>query len=439
LTNLVCTGDDNSSVDPATGIATLDVDAGETIVCTYTNTQDATVRITKNAVPDSGQDFAYTTSGTGAAAFTGGFSLDDDADATLPSTRLFTFTGSQLGAKTVTETLPVTGWSLTNLVCTGDDNSSVDPATGIATLDVDAGETIVCTYTNTQRPTIIVRKITTGVAGGPFDFTTTGGNGFTTPFTITTVTPGVAVAQTFPIAIAGVGQTYTVTEGLEAGFVLTDVSCTVTVAGVAGTTASGVLATRTGTITNLTAGTTVTCTFINSGALTTRTQGFWATHLSITELVWEATGTTTVGGITFDGMNDADRTICDYAPLGVYGGTDVGPLAIEQVMGGFWSSIAKTTTGDPRIALDKARMQLLQQLLAAILNNQLFGSVPSAVSIDQAKAAYCGTDITAIRAAMSAMAAFNESGDSGLFTPGASADPKGAKAIADKVYWDVLP
>ena len=173
LTNLVCTGDGNSSVDAATGVATLDVDAGETIVCTYTNTQDATVRIIKNAVPDNGQDFAYTTTGTGAAAFTGGFTLDDDADATLPNTRLFTFTGSQLGAKTVTETLPVSGWALTNLVCTGDDNSSVDAATGVATLDVDAGETVSCTYTNTQQPTIIVKKITTGVAGGPFDFTTT--------------------------------------------------------------------------------------------------------------------------------------------------------------------------------------------------------------------------------------------------------------------------
>ena len=161
-------------VDAATGVATLDVDAGETITCTYTNTKDATVRITKNAVPDDGQDFAYTTTGTGAAAFTGGFSLDDDADATLPNTRLFTFPGSQLGAKTVTETLPVGGWGLTNLVCTGDDNSSVDAATGVATLDVDAGETIVCTYTNTQDATVRITKNAVPDNGQDFAYTTTG-------------------------------------------------------------------------------------------------------------------------------------------------------------------------------------------------------------------------------------------------------------------------
>ena len=114
-------------------------------------------------------------------------------------------------------------------------------------------------------------------------------------------------------------------------------------------------------------------------------------------------------------------------------------MTVAQVEGGFWSSIAKTTTGTNRSAIDKARMRLIQQLLAAILNNQLFGSSPTGVSIDQAKAAYCGNSITAINTAQAAMAAFNESGDSGVFTPGASANPKAAKAIADYVFWDVLP
>ena len=424
---------------PATGVATLDVDAGETIVCTYTNTQDATVRVTKDAIPDSDQNFAYTATGTGPAAFTAGFSLDDDADPGLTNTMLFTFTASQLGTKTITETLPVSGWSPTNLVCTGDDNSSVVPATGVATLDVDAGETIVCTYTNTQRPTIIVKKITTGVAGGPFDFTTTGGNGFDASFTLTTSAPGDAGAdsESFLIDIAGIGEDYTVTEGIEPGFVLTDVDCVITTAGAAGTTVGDDLATRTGTISDLSAGTTVTCTFINSGALTTRTQGFWATHPTLLAQVWNSLPML-VGGIQTDGMTAAEMTLCDAIPLGPSAG-DVGPLTVAQVEGGFWSNIAKTSTGANRSAIDKARMQLLQQLLAAILNNQLFGSSPSGVSIDQAKAAYCGNNIQAIRTAMSAMAAFNESGDSGLFTPGSSADPKAAKALADYVFWDVLP
>jgi hypothetical protein len=84
-------------------------------------------------------------------------------------------------------------------------------------------------------------------------------------------------------------------------------------------------------------------------------------------------------------------------------------------------------------------MQLLQQLLAAILNNAAFGSSPSGpISIQDAKDAFCGTDIDAIQAAMSAMGAFNESGDSGTFTPGISANPQLAKSIADLTYWNSL-
>ena len=59
------------------------------------------------------------------------------------------------------------------------------------------------------------------------------------------------------------------------------------------------------------------------------------------------------------------------------------------------------------------------------------------MSIANAISAYCGTDITAIRNAQAAMASFNTSGDSGLFTPGQSADAKHARAIAAIAFWDV--
>ena len=51
----------------------------ETIVCTYTNKQDATVTIRKDAVPDNAQDFHYQVTGSGLTQF----DLDDDADPTL--------------------------------------------------------------------------------------------------------------------------------------------------------------------------------------------------------------------------------------------------------------------------------------------------------------------------------------------------------------------
>ena len=73
------------------------------MICTYTNTKDATITIIKDAIPDDPQDFAFTTTGTGPAGFTAGFSLDDDANATLLNTVTFTFPAARLGTKTVTE------------------------------------------------------------------------------------------------------------------------------------------------------------------------------------------------------------------------------------------------------------------------------------------------------------------------------------------------
>ncbi|MBA3877352.1 MAG: hypothetical protein C0498_10505 [Anaerolinea sp.] len=402
----------------------------------------ATVTVTNPLTRDTGslqisKVFDPLTSGFG-----GTFAIDYDCDdgtahdgtVNLAAGGSQTISGIPTGTTcVVSESTPTppTGWTFGAPTLSDSQAPTTDGTVVITT----KGATYTVTVTNTiiKLPTIIVRKITTGTAGGPFTFTTTGGNGFTTPFDLTTVTPGVAVQQSFLIGAAGIGGNYSVTEGVTAGFVLTDVSCAVTVAGVTGTTVGSDLPSKTGSITNLTAGTTVTCTFMNSGALTTRTQGFWATHLSLVQLVWSASPQT-VGGITTDGMTNAEMTICPTGSPYL-----VGPLTVEQVMGGFWSNIAKTSTGAKRIQIDQARMQLLQQLLASILNNQLFGSSPTGMTIDQAKAAYCSGTIQQIKAAQSAMASFNESGDSGLFTPGASANPKDAKAIADYVFWDVLP
>ena len=77
---------------------------GDAVTCTYTNTQNATITVIKDAVPDAAQDFGYTTTGTGGGTFGSGFILDDDADGTLPASRTFTFTGADAtGTKTITE------------------------------------------------------------------------------------------------------------------------------------------------------------------------------------------------------------------------------------------------------------------------------------------------------------------------------------------------
>ena len=46
----------------------VDVDPGETITCTYTNSKDATVTIVKDATPNDAQDFDFDGTGTGIAA-----------------------------------------------------------------------------------------------------------------------------------------------------------------------------------------------------------------------------------------------------------------------------------------------------------------------------------------------------------------------------------
>ena len=144
FTSLVC-------VDPDGGTtvvgqtATIDLDAGETVTCTYTNTKRGTIVINKNTV--GGDDtFNFTTSGTG--GLPPSFQIT-----TSGGSGSQTFTNIVPGSHTVTEdvaTLPP-NWSFTSLVC-------VDPDGGTtvvgqtATIDLDAGETVTCTYTDTYVP-----------------------------------------------------------------------------------------------------------------------------------------------------------------------------------------------------------------------------------------------------------------------------------------------
>ena len=112
---------------------------------------------------------------------------------------------------------------------------------------------------------------------------------------------------------------------------------------------------------------------------------------------------------------------------------------LNKLMGGFWSDISRTSTGAKRSSTDQARMQLLQQLLAAELNASAFGSVPSSGSFAAWETAYCSGNANQIKTAQQQAASFNSAGDSGQFTPGTSADSKYARAIADFAFWNILP
>src|SRR5213078_630651 len=103
----------------------------------------------------------------------------------------------------------------------------------------------------------------------------------------------------------------------------------------------------------------------------TRTQGFWAAHTPLASSAWFGG---TAFGHTFGGVaavaGIGDRTLCTTRVIDTLG----------KLLGAFWSDASKTSTAGKRSSLDQARMQLLQQLLAAELNASAFGSVPGSGS-----------------------------------------------------------
>lgn len=173
-TSLNCVDPDNGTTT-ADATATIDLDPGETITCTFTNQEPGTITIIKDTAPDAALDFEFSTTG-GLTPAT--FSLDDDADATLPNTR--TFNTVPVGSYTVSETA-VAGYT-TTLSCT-DPSGGTSTSGSTATIDLGPGETVTCTFTNTAEPNTIV-IIQDTVPNGPedFGFSATGG---LTPATFT--------------------------------------------------------------------------------------------------------------------------------------------------------------------------------------------------------------------------------------------------------------
>ncbi|MFH0820121.1 MAG: hypothetical protein V1892_03755, partial [bacterium] len=159
LTNITCNDSDSSGVI-STGVATFNVAAGEDVTCTFINTKRGHIIVDKITDPTGDpQSFDFTTTGSGYA----GFSLTDVA---APNNQEVV-----PGAYTVAET-PLAGGDLTSATCDKDETP--------ASLDVEPGETVTCTFNNQKDAFIIVDKVT-DPSGDPtlFDFTTSYGSPFT--------------------------------------------------------------------------------------------------------------------------------------------------------------------------------------------------------------------------------------------------------------------
>jgi hypothetical protein len=156
LTQIIC-DDSNSSGDVAELTANFVLDPGETVKCTFWNTQRGTITIIKDAQPNDAQDFDFTGSGLSS------FDLDDDNDGTLSNAK--SFSSVQPGDYSVTESA-VDGWDLTDLDCTAlGEGTTATPNGATATMHMAAGGSIICTYTN-SKPSISIVKTAGNAADG---------------------------------------------------------------------------------------------------------------------------------------------------------------------------------------------------------------------------------------------------------------------------------
>ncbi len=409
LTALTC-DDTNSSGSLATRRATFEVAAGEMVTCTFTNTKRGAIRVVKTAVGGD-STFSFTPTGFGSGAF---------ALMTVSGTQDTTFSNvvpalASSGTYRLSETA-LSGWAAGTMSCLREDGttSAGDPATGIT---VATGETTTCAITNTKQGAIVVKKVMVG-GTGTFSFTEdVTGSISTNNGTLTqAVAPG----------------TYHATEASMLGWELTALSCD-------DTNSSGSLATRRATFV-VAAGETVTCTFTNTKQLegtTTRTRGFWSQHQTLIQsFVFGPTGTPpagyTLATTAFD-LLPASVTAC-ATPATRYWDP-------AYILGGLHANPARTSTGQRRSAIDQARMQLMRQLLAAVMNGIAFGSTPQgSVSLGDAFAAYCGTNRMAMLMVADALTRFNESGEMGAWMIGPMV-PANEKFVTTAMIalWDVLP
>lgn len=138
-------------------------DFGKTFQCSFTNKQYGKVIIEKQTIPDGETDtFDYSQDIDGS----GDFSLMDDGQKVF----LDVVANDPASPYTVTESDPAPAYDLTALDCTDDfdgngyniNSSSGNPGTGVATINVDPGETVKCVYTNTKRGMVEVLKLTNG-------------------------------------------------------------------------------------------------------------------------------------------------------------------------------------------------------------------------------------------------------------------------------------
>ena len=291
--------------DPQTRAAVLNLDAGETIQCTFTNTQRGTAVVVTDTTPEGLE---------GQFLFTGVPSGTISADGTLVAAQL------PPGTYTTTEADPAPQFDLVEISCDDGGSATVsggDPTTRSAIFNIDPGEMVTCEFTNARRGAIVVAaEVTPESATGSFQYTGV---------------PSGTISAGGTLVVADLPPgTYTTTEVDPApDFELTEVVCD---DGASNTASSGDPQTRTA-IFNLEAGETVVCTFNHEGDTGPITEG-------------DGTGSSNDGdgestpGNGINPFDDFDRDLTDFplpdelpAGAGSYDAPKPGPWEVTNFAG----------------------------------------------------------------------------------------------------------
>jgi hypothetical protein len=191
------------------------------------------IKIIKHTSPrGTDHDFTFNSPSISGATFShaldasNNFTLNDKGNTTADNAaNTQDITNVPAGSYTFTEA-NATGWDLTGLTCDAPSTSSAttDKTARTAAITLAAGDTVTCTYTNTPRGTIIIKKVTVPAlsnTGPNFTFNPTGFNSGTS-FTLKGGTQ-----STFSNLAPGSGGTYKVTESNPAslGYDLTSATC----------------------------------------------------------------------------------------------------------------------------------------------------------------------------------------------------------------------
>ena len=166
--DIVCTvtNANGTTTTSGAGSVTIELKAGAGVNCVFTNTQKARVIVDKVTFPaGSAQTFPITGSGLPGLPSSISDATSYDSGLIDPGTAFLVTEGGTGGS---------TGWDLTSAVCKV--GSTVVGTVNGATVGYtpQPGETVTCTYTNTQQAkVVIVKKTDPASQGGTFDFSST--------------------------------------------------------------------------------------------------------------------------------------------------------------------------------------------------------------------------------------------------------------------------